>query len=113
MKRLLVILLFLCVLTNPVFGTIKPIVLLQEEHTTIPFSGFLVCESDMLEIYSIVQREKILNKIILEQEEYFLFELKKLRKQTKVYFYEKPSFCFFAGMLMSIAMMFGAAKLSK
>jgi hypothetical protein len=111
MKKILVILLFLCILTNPVSG-IKPIVLMKETHLTIPFSGFLVGEDDMLKIYSIMQREKMLNKILLQQEEYFMVELKKLKKQTKVYFWEKPAICFFAGMFMSIAMMFGAAKIA-
>lgn len=111
MKRLLIILLFLCILTNPVLG-INPVVLIQEKHSTIPFSGFLVGEDDMLEIYSIMQREKMLNKILLQQEGYFMAELKKLKKQTKTYFWEKPAICFFAGMFMSIAMMFGAAKLA-
>ena len=111
MKRLLVILLFLCILINAALG-IKPVVVIKENHPTIPFSGFLVGEDDMLEIYSIMQREKMLNKILLQQEEYFMVELKKLKKQTKVYFWENPKVCFFSGFFLSILMVFAAADIA-
>jgi hypothetical protein len=111
MKKLLIVILFLCVLTNPVLG-ISPIVITKENHSTIPFNGFLINENDMLEIYSIMQREKMLHKIILEQEKYFMVELKKLRKQTKTYFWENPKVCFFSGFFLSILMVFAVADLA-